>query len=1021
MPQRAKFDINSSPMNDSRGNGNPVPTTGGRYTTGLPIPASSKSLHKSCSSASLSSHSQRSGNLNVPATGRHTTGLPRPASARSLHKSRSSASLSSANRLATNSPAVVPAEGDITLVVPRVSPSFTDGQRVSTIAHPYQEPDAYFTGNGGFSVGNGGHFGYDNPMYLPGSELILTPSGLGGRGMEDGEVGEEEAFADEMVVIERPIYSQKDFDQGFEGGVRPKRNARTWLKAKARKCECSCSCLRRFLTLHLPFLGILRDYSLRRDLVADVIAGLTVGIMHIPQGMAYGQLSTLPPVFGLYVSFFPVILYFFLGTSKHVSIGTFAVVSLMVGSAVDKGMKDLGLTPISHNVTVTEGNETSFLITDNSEEILDAKLKLAMAVTFAVGVLQLLLGLLQLGFLTVYLSDPLISGFTTGAACHVFTSQIKHIFGISMGRYSGAFKLIFSYRDIFKNLPDTNAVTFIASLVCMVLLFVTKEYINNNPKIKPKLKMPVPVELIVVVLGTVISHFVKLEETYEVKIVGDIPVGIPEPNLKAFAFLSRVVSDAIAIAIVAFAISVSMAKIFAKKHEYEVDSNQELLAYGLCNIFSSFFSSFVSAVSLSRSLVQENVGGRTQVTGLVSSALLLVVLLVVGPYFKTLPNCILASIILVALKGMFKQFAELKRLWNISVIDFAVWLVTFSATVLLDVDLGLLVGVVFALLTVIMRSQRPYSCLLGQVPGTDIYKDISVYKAAEETPNVKIFRFDSALFFANSEFFKSSLYKLAVDPNDLKRKQRKLNKKKKKEEKELLNITVDSLGSTKIQDGEHVALHPHAADDNTDGTPNAASLHPPPTQAATAAAAAAPPIANGTDEHPNIVTELPTLTDVHYIILDCSTMSYVDSVGVKVLQQVIAEFRAFNITVYLAQCKSGVREMFERTNFYKTGNKNFLFITIHDAVVSAQLHQWSILGEHQVPSNSNNNQSASGPGEDLPEEQDGNEERGQEEGDSHDVNKPGSNGDVDPLRRRDNEDHEREKDSTVADVERTEV
>ncbi|GFR60242.1 sulfate transporter-like [Elysia marginata] len=546
--------------------------------------------------------------------------------------------------------------------------------------------------------------------------------------MDGGEAGEDEAFVEDMVVIERPIYTQSDFDEGFEGGKRPERSVRTWAQGKAKKAECSCSCVGRFFKQFLPFLGIMSEYNVKNDFLADVIAGLTVGIMHIPQGMAYGQLSTLPPVFGLYVSFFPVILYFFLGTSKHVSIGTFAVVSLMVGSAVDKGLRSRELVPTSWNETVKEGNETFQVMMDNSDEILDVKLKYAMAVTFAVGVLQLLLGIFRLGFLTVYLSDPLISGFTTGAACHVFTSQVKHIFGISMGRYSGAFKLVYSYRDIFMNLPETNAVTFIASLLCMVLLFVVKEYINNNPKIKPHLKMPVPIELIVVVLGTLISFFVKLEDKYEVKVVGEIPVGIPPPNLKAFPYLSEVIGDAIAIGIVAFAISVSMAKIFANKHDYAVDSNQELLAYGACNIFSSFFSSFVSAVSLSRSLVQENVGSRTQVTGLVSSVLVVVVLLVVGPYFETLPNCILASIILVALKGMFKQFLELKNLWRISIIDFAVWLITFSATALLDVDLGLLVGVVFALLTVIIRSQRPYSCILGQVPGTDIYKDISVYK-----------------------------------------------------------------------------------------------------------------------------------------------------------------------------------------------------------------------------------------------------------------------------------------------------
>ncbi|XP_059150453.1 prestin-like isoform X2 [Physella acuta] len=756
---------------------------------------------------------------------------------------------------------------------------------------------------------------------------------------EDGEPGEAESFVDEVVVIERPIYTQKEFDQGFEGGQRPKHTPLTYIRSQVRKCECSFACVRRSVAHKLPFLAIMRDYNFKTDLIADAIAGLTVGIMHIPQGMAYGQLSTLPPVFGLYVSFFPVILYFFFGSSKHVSIGTFAVVSLMVGSTVDKGMKARSLVPEVYNKTIDAGGgNMTYELSDNSEEILNVKLMLAMSVTFAVGVLQILLGVFRLGFLTVYLSDPLISGFTTGAAIHVFTSQIKHIFGISTGRYSGAFKLVYTYYDIFKNLPDTNAVTFIASIVCMILLWVVKEYINGNPKIKPKLKMPIPTELIVVALGTVISYFVKLEETYKVKTVGDIPVGIPAPNLNAFTCLSEVIADSIAIAIVSFAISVSMAKIFAKKHDYAVDSNQELLAYGTCNVVSSFFSSFVSTVSLSRSLVQENVGGRTQVTGLVSSALLLVVLLVIGPYFKTLPNCVLASIILVALKGMFMQFLELKTLWGISMIDFATWLITFCATVFLDVDLGLLVGVVFALLTVIMKSQRPYACLLGQVPGTDIYRDLSVYKTAEEVPNIKIFRFDCPIFFANSEFFKSTLYKHTVDPYVLKKMQKKINKKKKKDEKHLLNITVDSVGSADIQTTEI---------DSTPNGPLSTSVDP-------SKKLDSPTAPKGLPD-PHFISQAPTLTDIHYIIIDCATMSYVDSMGVKVLQQVISEFRAFNITVYLAQCKSSVREMFECTNFYKTASKNYMFLTIHDAVVSAQLHHWSVTGENPGHLSNNNN------------------------------------------------------------------
>ncbi|XP_076448309.1 prestin-like [Babylonia areolata] len=730
--------------------------------------------------------------------------------------------------------------------------------------------------------------------------------------------------ADEMVMVERPILTELDFDQGFEQ-VYAARSPLTWVKRKARKCACSCACVRGFLMHVLPFLRLLRGYSVKKDLPSDIIAGLTVGIMHIPQGMAYGQLASLSPVHGLYASFFPVIVYFFLGTSKHISIGTFAVVSLMVGAALDKGMEEKGIVLTTWNETVqVNGTATSYLA-DNSEEVLQTKVAYAMAITFAAGCMQLLLGIFRLGFLTVYLSDPLISGFTTGAACHVFTSQVKNILGLKMGRYAGPLKLIKSYRDLFTNLPNTNSVTLIASLVCIVVLVLVKEYINNNPKVKPKLKMPVPVELLVVVLGTVISSYVKLGENYGVGIVGNVPVGIPAPKVQQFTYLSDVVSDAISIAVVGFACSVAMAKILAKKHDYEIDSNQELLAYGTMNITCSFFSAYCSAASMSRSLVQESVGNKTQVCGLLSSGLLLVVLLVLGKYFETLPKCILASIIIVALKGMFKQFGELKRLWSISLIDFMVWLVAFVSTVLLDVDLGLMAGIIFALLTVIIRSQRPHACLLGQVPGTDLYKDVGVFKAAKELEHIKIFRFDSALYFANSDFFKASVYKLIADP-------RVLKKMKRKAEKELLKVQVSKPSEEKpdketvVQDDTHIPAEGSMPSGSTSQSPSS-------TDTASDTVDSRRPLGISSKAEDFI---LPTVTDVYFIIIDCTSMSFVDSVGVKALQQVITEMRSYSIHVLLAHCKAAIREMFERTGFYGTSGKECQFMTVHDAVVYAQ-------------------------------------------------------------------------------------
>ncbi|KAF6037947.1 SLC26A2 [Bugula neritina] len=613
------------------------------------------------------------------------------------------------------------------------------------------------------------------------------------------------------VNVARPVYTQEHFDTGFDMQGQEDFN----FKEKVRKCftcDCSKKCWKDFMYKTLPFINIMKNYSPREDLPGDVIAGLTVGIMNIPQGMAYALLASMPPIFGLYVSFFPVLIYFFFGGSRHISVGTFAVVSLMVGGAVESQMdKCLSSTTAVSDAVSSDGgqNYTTSSFMDNgtttmaaalnmstttaagpaemSAEELKCRLATATTLTLLVGLCQILMGFLKLGFVTIYLADPLISGFTTGAACHVFTSQVKYVFGIKVNRYNGALKLIKTYINLFENIATINWAELIIAAICIVSLVLVKECIND--RFKSKMKMPVPIDLIVVILGTLISYLANLKENFSVSTLGTIPVGFPQPSAPEFtSSVPSLLPNAITIAVVAFAISVSMSKIFAKKHNYEIDADQELLAHGLANIFGSFFSCFTSCASLSRSAVQDNQGGKSQIAGLISSSLILIVLVAIGPYFGTLPNSVLAAIILVALKGMFKQFTELKRLWYISYYDFLIWLVSWLAVVILDVDLGLAVGVVFGLLTVVFRTQYPNTTVLARVPHTDLYKDKSIYTTVQEVPGIKIFRIDASLYYANVEHFRKKLYKLTtVNPRTIKlmraKIQSKVNKEIKEEEK----------------------------------------------------------------------------------------------------------------------------------------------------------------------------------------------------------------------------------------------
>ncbi|XP_071083395.1 prestin-like [Haliotis cracherodii] len=672
------------------------------------------------------------------------------------------------------------------------------------------------------------------------------------------------------------------------------------LKDTCSFCHCSKSSCYNFLHYVFPFVRLLKGYSGLYDFPCDIIAGLTVGIMHIPQGMAYALLTQLPPVYGLYTSFYPVIIYFLFGSSKHISVGTFAVVSLMVGAVVDRGYVRFRREELLHpnnnmSLILIEANVTSPVYQKHMEDLDEIKVAYAMSVTFAVGIMQVLLGVLRLGFLTTFLSDPLISGFTTGTAIHVFSSQIQSAFGVTIGRYNGPFKLIYAYRDFFANIDQINFVTMTATIVAVLAIIFIKEGINNNKSCRPRMKVPIPIELLVIIGGTLLSHFLNLNSEFNVEVVGELPRGLPKPDVTKLRFFPELIGEAFAICFTAFAISFSMAKILADKHFYEINPNQELVAHGMCNVLGPIFSAFCSSASLSRSMVQENVGGKTQVSSLISGGLVIIVLLSMGPLFKALPNCILAAIILVSLKGLFTQIIEARRLWKVSKIDFTVWLVVFVATVLLDVDLGLLVGLVYNLVPVLLRTQRAYSCLLGNLAGTEAYMDKKVYPGAKDIPGIKIFRFEAPLYFANMEHFRRQLIRdTGLDPQELKRKK------------------------DRLREADVILRHHQVCLDAQKSWPDV------------------PCTGLGHEQTKSYMAKEELKEEIHAIVIDGSTIQYVDSVTVKVLFEIVQSYKDVDIDIYLGECKGTVRSMLEKSGFYTHIHRRHVCATIHHAVMCAQ-------------------------------------------------------------------------------------
>ncbi|XP_011151868.1 solute carrier family 26 member 10 isoform X1 [Harpegnathos saltator] len=564
-------------------------------------------------------------------------------------------------------------------------------------------------------------------------------------------VNKEDYLSDDMstngpeLTVRRPVYQQDELNHLYKY-VKPKRILSKEVSRRCKKIKPVA-----LLKKSIPLIDWISSYNWKDNILGDIVAGITVAVMHVPQGMAYAILGNVPPIVGMYMAFFPVLVYFLLGTSRHNSMGTFALVCMMTGKVVTT----YSSAAVSMNNTSVENG---ILISNISRQY--SPIEVATAVTFTVAIIQLGMYVLRLGVISSLLADSLVSGFTTAAAMHVFTSQIKDLLGLNkLPRRGGAFKLILTYVDIFNNLDNVNITAVILSSITIMALIFNNEILK--PKVAKFCPFPVPIEMLAVVIGTLVSMQMNLSDTYNVLTVGNIPVGLPIPSVPPLSLIPNILVDSFVITMVAYTISMSMALIFAQKIGYEVDSNQELIAQGLGNLIGSFFSCMPITASLSRSLIQQTVGGHTQLASLISCGLLVSVLLWIGPFFQPLPRCVLASIIVVALKGMLMKVTDFMKFWRLDKIDAGIWAVTFIIVILFDVEYGLFIGVLLCIGRLLVLAMRPYTCKLALVPDTELYLDAKRYKGTVEIPGIKIFRYSGSLNFACRQYFREEIYKIA--------------------------------------------------------------------------------------------------------------------------------------------------------------------------------------------------------------------------------------------------------------------
>lgn len=489
---------------------------------------------------------------------------------------------------------------------------------------------------------------------------------------------------------------------------------------------------------YFPILTWGREYK-GETFVNDGIAAIIVTIMLIPQSLAYALLAGLPPQVGLYASILPLVAYAIFGTSKALAVGPVAVISLMTAAAAGK------------------------MAAQGSPEYLVVAILLALIS----GIMLLIMGLFKLGFIANFLSHPVISGFITASGILIAVSQLKHILGVKVSGHN----LLEIGQSLISKLPETNIPTLIIGILSTVFLF----WVRGN--LKPLLKkmgltdklagIGARVGPVIAVVVSILAVIILNLEEKGVIIVGDIPKGLPPmaaPSFDMSLWVSLLASSMI-IAIIGFVESVSVAQTLAAKKRQRIEPDQELIALGASNIASAFSGGYSVTGGFARSAVNFDAGAETPAAGGFTAIGIALATLFLTPLLYSLPIATLAATIIVAVLSLV-NIPDIKQAWNYSKTDFAAMMATILLTLGIGVEAGVMAGVVLSIAMFLYRSSKPHYAIVGQVRGTEQFRNIERHKVIELS-RVLTMRVDESLYFANARFLEDSIYERALKNKEI--------------------------------------------------------------------------------------------------------------------------------------------------------------------------------------------------------------------------------------------------------------
>ncbi|MHA7057478.1 SulP family inorganic anion transporter [Aquimarina sp. M1] len=474
-----------------------------------------------------------------------------------------------------------------------------------------------------------------------------------------------------------------------------------------------------------PVLVSLKGYN-KTSFAADLVAGITVAVVLIPQAIAYALLIGTPPIYGLYACLIPLVVYAFFGTSRQLSIGPVAVTAILVMSGVNQ--LAVPFTKEFINLVIFSG--------------------------LLIGVLQLALSFLRMGFLINLISQPVISGFISAAAIIIIISQLGESLGMEVPNFSYTHESIWF---IIQNISSIHLITMSVCLGSIVVMIMLKKW-----------KKSFPGALFVLIATTIITAVFDLKNK-GLSVIGDVPKGLPSFSIPDMSYDSMIalIPSVLTVTFIGYVGSIGIAKsLEMKNRDHIVKPNQELLALGIAKIVGSFFQAIPSSGSYSRSAINDEAGGKTTISSIITVIMVIISLLFFTSFFYYIPKAVLAAIILVSVFGLI-NFMEAKYLLKLRRREFIVMIITFLGTLIFGVEKGIFIGVILSYLFLQFYSSRPHIAELVHIPDTHYYRNVNRFPDAKRSSKYLIIRFDDQLYFANTSYFKETILRYIKKRNPL--------------------------------------------------------------------------------------------------------------------------------------------------------------------------------------------------------------------------------------------------------------